>query len=227
MRINLRHKYLSHPRYNRYLIAVGNDANKAKRLYNANIRLAQAFHPIVSQFEVVLRNSINNKLSAYFSDIDWIINQKSGFMNDSSLAISHYFLKKCIIKTENNLRKKRIPVTNGKIISDQSFGFWISLFLPHHYSLISGQLIHIFPNRPPNIHRANIYGKLDKIREFRNRVNHCEPICFHQNTINCTETEEILNIIYELLNWIGVEIVPFIKSLDNVENKIENIYELI
>ena len=37
----LRNKYLSRPRYNRYLIAVGNNNDRAKKLYNANLRLAQ------------------------------------------------------------------------------------------------------------------------------------------------------------------------------------------
>lgn len=81
MKIISRNKYLSRPRFNRYLNAVGNDNKRAKKLYLANIRLAQAFHPIISQFEVVLRNCINNNLAAHFTDIDWIINQKTGFMS--------------------------------------------------------------------------------------------------------------------------------------------------
>ena len=74
MRKDLRYTYLSRPRYNRYLAATANDKERAKKLYNANIRLAQSFHPILSQFEVILRNSLNLKLSAHFGDIDWIIN---------------------------------------------------------------------------------------------------------------------------------------------------------
>lgn len=144
MRIELRNKYFSRPRYNRYLTATGNSTERAKMLYNANIRLAQAFHPILSQFEVVLRNSLNIILSTHFADQDWIINQKTGFMRDSSLRTSHYFLRSCVQKTENKLTRRTIPITSGKIISDQTFGFWLSFFLSHHYSLIGGQPIHIF-----------------------------------------------------------------------------------
>ena len=68
MKLVLRNKHFSRPRYNRYLNATGNNNERAKKLYNANIRLAQAFHPILSQFEVVLRNSLNISLSIYFSD---------------------------------------------------------------------------------------------------------------------------------------------------------------
>jgi hypothetical protein len=103
MKIELRNKYFSRPRYNRYLNAAGNNREKAKRLYNANIRLAQAFHPILSQFEVILRNSLNIILSTHFADPDWIINQKTGFMRDNSLRNSHYFLRSCVQKTETKL----------------------------------------------------------------------------------------------------------------------------
>lgn len=226
MKIILRHRYLSKPRYNRYLNVVGGDIVRAKKLYHANVRLAQSFHPVISQFEVVLRNCINNKLSSYFNDSNWIINQKNDFMSDASLGTSRYFIKTQVIKTERKFRKKGIPVTNGKIVSEQSFGFWLALFLPHHHSLLSGQLIHIFPNKPSSVNRANIYGRLNQIREFRNRVNHCEPLCFEANEINCAKAEEVLKDIYELLSWIGSDTIPFIKVFDNIEGKINRIHNI-
>lgn len=70
MRNELRNKYLSRPRLKRYLNATDNNKNLSKRLYNANIRLAQATHPILTQFEVVLRNSLNLQLSSHFLDSD-------------------------------------------------------------------------------------------------------------------------------------------------------------
>lgn len=222
----LRNKYLSRPRYNRYLLAVGNDNNRAKRLYNANIRLAQAFHPILSQFEVVLRNSLNNKLSVYFADIDWIINQKNIFMRHGSLSVSHFYLRTSVIKTENSLTRKGIPITSGKIISDQNFGFWIAFFLPHHYSLVAGQPIHIFPNKPSLEDRASLYSKLDDVRSFRNRVNHCEPICFSGNHINCDEAIDIRNKLYNLIEWINPDLLPFFKEIDNTQSKIDKIMSL-
>ncbi|MGA9212020.1 hypothetical protein, partial [Kaistella sp.] len=128
-----------------------------------------------------------------------------------------------ITKTESNLRRKRIPITNGKIISDQNFGFWVSLFLSHHYSILSGQIIHIFPYKPATETRASIYSKLDKMRDFRNSVNHCEPICFNGNSIDCTESLAILNTIYDLLKWIDPDLEKFFEGLENVRNKINQI----
>lgn len=226
MRSELRNKFLSRPRYNRYLEATGNDKIRAKRLYNANIRLAQAFHPVLTQFEVVLRNSLNVQLSSYFVDVDWIINQKNGFMRDNTLRHSNFFLKSSVQKTEQKLTRRQIPVTSGKIIADQTFGFWIALFLRHHYSLISGQPIHIFSNKPTTEDRASIYSKLDAIRKFRNRVNHCEPLCFDGNSIDCNEALNIRAKLYQLILWMEPELIPFFENIDNIQGKVKSIMEI-
>src|SRR5262245_57045485 len=121
MKKALRNQYFSHQRFNRYLAAVNNNSKRAKRLYTANLRLAQAFHPVLSQFEVVLRNALNAKLVSHFSDPDWIINQKRGFMSNPSLARSQFFLRNSVERIENYLQHRSIPITAGKTISDQMF----------------------------------------------------------------------------------------------------------
>lgn len=216
MKASLRYKYLSRSRYNRYLRATAHNLTKAKRLYLANMRLAQAFHPLLSQFEVVLRNSLNEVLISNFSDAEWIINQKSGFMSDSSLNQSHFFLRNCVSKTERQLTSKGIPVTSGKIISDQSMGFWVAFFLPHHYSLVSGSPIHSFPFKPATENRASIHSKLEEIKNFRNRVNHCEPLCFSASTIDCSPALQIRSHLYDLVRWIDPNLQIFFKEFDGI-----------
>jgi len=83
MKINLRTKFLSQPRYQRYLSATVRCTYRAKLLYKDNIRLAKAFHTVLTQFEVVLRYSLNHVLAVYFADDDCIIKQKIGFMTDT------------------------------------------------------------------------------------------------------------------------------------------------
>jgi len=219
MKLQLRNKYLSRPRINRYLLATGNDNSKAKRLYKANIRLAQAFHPILSQFEVILRNSLNQRLANYFSDTDWVKNQKFGFMNSKTLEQSNYFLKRSVQKSENKLMRRGIPITSGKIISAQTFGFWVALYLPHHYMLISGEPIQIFVNKPASEDRSRIYAKLKDIRDFRNRTNHCEPLCFVGHNIDCSKAIGIRVKLYKLIQWIEPELLPFLEDIDNIQNK--------
>jgi len=144
-------------------------------------------------------------------------------MKHHSLRHSNFFLRNNIQKSEDKLIRRKIPITNGKIISDQSFGFWVSFFLSHHYALIGGQPIHIFKNKPVNIDRACIYSNLDDIKKFRNRMNHCEPICFIGNKIDCNKVLEIRSKIYELLKWIDPNLIPFFEKIDNILHKVNNL----
>ena len=225
MRLNLRHQYISQPRYNRYLTSTGNDITRAKKLYLSNIRLSQAFHPLLSQFEVILRNTINNCISSHFGNNNWIRTEKNGFMSHRSLGNRPY-LKGQILNSERRMRRDRIPITSGKLIADQTLGFWIAYFSRPHYRLLLGKPIQIFPNKPLIENRATIHQKLERIMDFRNRVNHCEPICFQGNIINCDEAAEIRNLIMDLTNWMNPQLLPFMKKLDNISNKINHIMSI-
>lgn len=216
MKAKLRYKFLSRSRYNRYLLATGHNLTKAKRLYLANMRLAQAFHPLLSQFEVIFRNSLNDVIASNFSDSEWIINQKTGFMSDPSLNQSQYFLRTCVKKTERQLISKGIPVTSGEIVADQALGFWVAFFLAHHYSLVSGSPIHCFPFKPSQENRASLHSKLEEIKKFRNRVNHCEPLCFSGTTIDCTHALRIRSVMYDLLQGIDPALTNFFQQFDGI-----------
>jgi len=61
---------------------------------------------------------------------------------------------------------------------------------------------------------------LDKIREFRNRVYHNEPVCFNGNKIDFREAMKIKKEILEVLGWIDHDIAKYINQFDNVDAKI-------
>lgn len=212
----LRDRYLSAQRFNRYLFAAGNQEVRARKLYAANLKLAQAFHPVLSQFEVVLRNTINGVLTNYFSDPEWIYNQRLGFMNDPSLASSKYFLRESVHKTVLRLMRQNLPVTAGKIITDQMFGFWSAFYISHHYSLIGGQSIYVFIHKPASEGRSNLLRKLEEIKSFRNRMNHCEPLCFKGRDIDCTKATAIHSQLYDLIKWMDPNLIPYFRSIDKV-----------
>ncbi|MBS1666786.1 MAG: Abi family protein [Bacteroidetes bacterium] len=223
--------YLSSQRIDRYLIATGNQKTRTVRLYKANLKIAQSFHPLLGALEVGLRNRINTTLTAHFSDPDWIVNQKTGFMVDPSLThidrrterrVTNDFLKLSVEKSERRFRRLRVPITSGKIIADQSFGFWTDLFEVHHYRLLLGRPIQVFSNLPSGHGRSDVCDRLNKIRQFRNRINHNEPICFNGATIDFTYVEEVYNAIIEILTWIDPELIKWVKDIDTVRTKIAN-----
>jgi len=66
-------QYFSAPRINHYLQAANNSQVKGNKLYKANLKILQSFHPLLGIIEVVLRNRINDILTAHFTDPDWIL----------------------------------------------------------------------------------------------------------------------------------------------------------
>ncbi|CAN1491999.1 Abortive infection system protein AbiD/AbiF-like [Flavobacteriaceae bacterium] len=231
MEFNKIQSFLSAQRIDRYYVATGNSMSKALRLYKANLKIAQSFHPLLGILEVILRNRINTILTVHFEDSDWIINQKNGFMNDSSLRhhdrrtnriVINDYLKSSVEKSEKRMRKLRIPISSGKIIADQSLGFWTDLFEVHHYRLLQGRPIQIFNHIPAGHGRSDVTARLNKIRQFRNRINHNEPICFNGNSIDFLYVEEIYNSIIEILSWIDPDLVNWITDVDSVNIKITN-----
>ena len=115
--------YISQPRLDRFLTATGNSKSKSQKLYRINLRVAQSFYPILNLFEIFLRNIVNYQISSHFANPNWIIAEKTRFMNDSSLHGSRFFLKNSVSKTERAIRRKGGTVTAGKVIAEQSLGF--------------------------------------------------------------------------------------------------------
>ena len=209
-------KFTSKPRLDRFLISCSNSQDRTMKLYDSNLRVSQAFYPILNLLETFLRNCINEKLSLHFGDSAWIINEKNGFMSDHSLS-PDFWIKNQIIKSENNTRG---TITPGKIIAEQTFGFWTCLFEPKHYRLIAGHVIHCFPNKPSYANRVYLANALKDIRAFRNRIYHNEAICFNNITIDFTHAQDIKTKIYNLLEWMDADLSDYVRQFDSIDSEI-------
>jgi hypothetical protein len=221
--------YVSSPRIARFLIATGNSKVKAVRLYKANLKVSQAFLPVLAILEVTLRNRLNAILSGHFSDPDWIINQKTGFMVHHSLTyvrrgrtIHNLYLKKQVEKAETRIRNSGMPATSGKIISEQTFGFWTELFERTYYRILLGRPIQIFTNLPSGHGRNEVIDALNQIRIFRNRLYHNEPVCFNAGAISFQKAEDIHSLIKDVLSWCDPDLISRIKDVDQIVVKIRN-----
>lgn len=221
--------YFSSPRIGRYLTACSNDTKKCVSLYKSNLKVAQAFHPLLGTLEVIIRNGVNDQLTSLFSDPNWIINQKAGFMIDPLLTYTNKktgkvetnrFLFNSVRNAEQKLIRKGIGVTSGKIISEQTFGFWTDLFENHHYKILKGRPIKMFKNLPSGYGRTEVSSELTKVRQFRNRINHNEPICFIGAAIDFSNTLAVYTSISNLLSWINPELNTWIKGFDKVTQTI-------
>lgn len=222
-------KYLSAPRIERYLLAAKSNRQSCINLYKSNLNISKSFHPVLGLFEVVLRNKISHTLSRHFDDEDWIINQQSGFMIDSSLDYindmglkieTHRFIYNSVKRAEQKLLKRSIPINSNRLIAEQSMSFWTELFEKKYYKILKGRPIKIFEKLPNDISRVDISNRLNKIRRFRNRINHNEPICFEGLNVALTIPIETLEAIITLLKWINPETLKLLEEFNDVENEI-------
>lgn len=196
-------------------------------MYYANARVAQSFQPLLSFFEVILRNQLHYALAAHFNDVQWLINQKTGFMSDPSLThtvkktgkvMVNDFLKKEVERSERTLIGKNRNVTAGRVIAELNLGFWNSLYETHHYALLKGVPCKIFKSLPTGYGRKEVNNAIQEIRTLRNRVSHNEPLCFSNKAYDMTYAKEMYGKINDFLSWINPDIMVSLKSesLDNV-----------
>ena len=228
----------SYSRISRYRKASNNDEFIAQKMYYANARIAQAFQPLISFFEVILRNQLHYAIASYFNDVQWIINQKNGFMSDKSL---HYvnkktgkqqindFLKKEVERSEKVLIDKHRNVVAGRIIAELNFGFWNSLYEKHHYVLLKGVPCKIFKGLPTGFGRKKVNSCIKEIRTLRNRISHNEPLCFKNRTFDLTYVNDMYKMIYDFFAWINTDIMKSLKQedLDRVKAEIQQTQKII
>ena len=148
-----------------------------------------------------------NLVSTAFFNFQW---GKS--IKHLAAPLFHFLVK----GAERKLRKRGVGITSGKIISEQTFGFWTDLFENHHYKILKGRPIKLFKNLPSGNGRTEILNELSKVRQFRNRINHNEPICFVGVAIDFSTTIAVYNSILNLLKWIDPELIPWIKDIDKI-----------
>jgi len=214
-------KSLSKPRLNRYLTTCKYSKKSAIKLYILNLKLSQSFYPLLNLFETIIRNSIHEELKSHFQDHDWIQTQKRQFMSNRSISFTKFYLKKCVESAENKIKKNGRSITTSRIISEQTFGFWTSLFDNHHYKLIGGCVIKVFPNKPKHINRTEIAKELGIIRDFRNRVYHNEPICFNLTKVDLSNVQLIKSKILMLIEWINPDLISVFNKFSEVDYHIE------
>lgn len=223
-------KYLSKARLRRYEEVYDHDKRRALKLYQANLRLSRAYYPILSLFEVVFRNAVNEELNDYFKDTYWLIHQRKQFMDDLSLRKKRRdgFYNKGYLRNEIDkvLRKPGRKASPGKVVADLPLGFWVAMFDAKHYRLLKGAPLDSFIKLPPNTNRKRIHERLKRINDFRNRVYHNEPIIFGldingQSVFDLQEANEVYEIIKSFFSWFQLDFNKWTKRINNIPYEIK------
>ena len=217
---------ISTPRITKYRTACANDCKKTICLYRGNIRISRAFLAILSVFEIVLRNKIDNHYRSIFPPEpgrpDWLLKSilPGGFLTQNGCQRSQIIVNR-------KYRDLGARYTHDRLVAELSFGFWKYLFAGNQYRAGGYTLLRIFPNIPPRHGQSFIYHQLDKINAIRNRVAHHEPICFHP--VNCTINKAYARARFQetlnLLEWMNIDsrqlfygVNGVLKEADRIDN---------
>ena len=209
---------LSVPRIGKYRLACKGDKNKALILYRYNIKLCQRFYGVLGVLEVVLRNAINEHFKKQLSDNEWLITQSfSGFL---------FNYQESIIKERDKLLSNS-KYTHDKLVASLSMGVWTFMFSRNCYKNSGKTLLQIFPNKIHGLNQKDIYNDLDKIRVFRNRIAHHEPLCFDSlGIINLDYAENIYKLIIRYIEFLGYASNELLFGVETPISTIQKIKEL-
>jgi hypothetical protein len=143
------------------------DANyeeQIKQLYWLNQRLSVFLYHVIANCELALRNKINNYLIKLHGD---------GWYNDLDC------IEADIRKAKEKLKRDKKKESNGKILSELSFGTWTQIIKHYKKETDYDFFIEIFslPINNPNVKIINMnYKMCEQIRKLRNRCVHHENI---------------------------------------------------
>ena len=154
------------------LKAYGDDSNDILlEKYIYNLKVSESLYPALSLLEVTLRNKICYAIETLICK-DWLINE----LNQQDLLLDKEYKK--LVETANKIEKGGKKVTNDRLISELTFGFWIHLctksYKPKFWDK-KGFIELVFPNYTisSNLRNISLIQKdLRDVLKLRNRISH-------------------------------------------------------
>ncbi len=198
---------------------LSSSTNDAKTIENYiyNAKISENFYMLLQNLEVTLRNAIYDSYNTIGFSRDFFYLRQQDTRRPFQREYHSYACWKMIGTVKHHMNRNGITITDGKIISDLNFGFWTTLLEENHYkTLIWRQIFRlVFPHYPHGgIIDNDVYvvsNKVNRIRQFRNRIFHYEPI------INRTNLEQDRNDILEVIGWISPEMQKLSKIYDEYD----------
>lgn len=190
------------------LKAYGDDSNDillAKYIYN--LKISESLYPALSLLEVTLRNKICYAIESLICK-DWLIKE----LNHQNLLLDKEYKK--LVETADKIEKDGKKVTNDRLISELTFGFWIHLctksYKPKFWDK-KGFIELVFPNYTisSNLRNISLIQKdLRDVLKLRNRISHQEII------INGNRTpEEYYKLIQTLLHTLSSGMFALLENI--------------
>lgn len=201
---------LSAARMSRYRYACAGNERKAMTLYRLNVRLSQDFFGVLSVWEITFRNAIDEHYKKQTQQPNWLQKAAQPTGMFASAGRTCRLINEAITKLGHRY-------THDRLVAELSFGFWVQLFNGLLFSS-GGKTLHLtFGQRPAGSSQQFLFQELNKLRLFRNRLAHHEPICFnltHQKS--ATYVSQNYRLLLNLTNWLGHRPPKLFFGLDHL-----------
>lgn len=159
---------ISRDRLQKYLEESGGDLSGAITLYERNLLLSEAFYVPLQSLEVCLRNKLHEALTNTYGE-NWLTDHTAAPLDDHSRSFVNSAL--------DDLDDGPEP---GQIIAELRFAFWVGLLSRKYDATLWRSCAYRAFLTGGGKPRGAVYGRVNAIRRFRNRVAHHEPI-FHKD----------------------------------------------
>ena len=206
---------LSHDRLRSYLDDCDYDPSRALDLYAWNAQIAAAFLEDLGRLEVVLRNRLDESLTALTASaggsLPWY-DHTSLFPGKHAKNALRDIRKAKQRATDNGKRR----LIHSELISELNFGFWRYLCSPRfHTTLWVPALCAQFPNHPSGGNaahiRADVESRMRQLHFLRNRVAHHKPV--HRR-----ELVDDAVVIFELAQWMCHDTHAWMTDLSRISD---------
>jgi hypothetical protein len=162
---------LSAARLRPYEEAVGHDLIDAMDYYLWNTDVSAAFYAVLQGVEVILRNAVSEQMEVLHR-----ANGYHGIWFDDPFDLLDDRHRDDIAQARLLLRRGNYPITQNRIITALSFGFWRYLLsVRYEHTLWIPALRKAFPHAPKG-QRRYIATRVERLNHLRNRIAHHEPI---------------------------------------------------
>jgi len=202
-------KVFSTQRMEKYFKRYPDNESKAIEHYHLNIELSESFYSVLSIFEVALRNSLNRELTEYFETEYWYLKIESvpGLRN----------LKNSINTAKKHIANRNENISANKVVAELTLGFWVRLLNAEYERVLWKPLRKAFPYVEKKQRQRNkISAPVNKIRDFRNRIFHHEPVSW-----DLKKLEETHNTIIMVMGWLNKDLPEITKRHDRAIKTIE------
>lgn len=191
------------------------DDNLLLNQYVYNLKLSEAFYPALSILEITLRNRICNAIEKLICK-DWLLQE----LNQQNILADKEYKK--LLESANKIKKANKKITNDRLISEITLGFWVHLCTKSYRPKLwdkKGFFEAVFPNYTNNGGLrtiAPIQNDLLAILRLRNRIFH------HEIIINGNKTpQEQYQLVLNMLHLLSAGMECLLKDISRFETIIK------